>query len=81
LSASIMRAVARAMPTSRGRKKVPPVSGTSPIFENDWTNDASDDATTKSHANARFAPAPAATPFTAHTTGLSSCRIVRTIGL
>ena len=32
---SIMSAVARAMPIVRGRKNVPPVSGTSPIFVKD----------------------------------------------
>ena len=44
-------------------------------------NDASLAATTKSHENARLAPAPAATPFTAQTTGFSIWRIVRTMGL
>ena len=60
---------------------VPPVSGIRPIFENDWMNVAPAAANTMSQANAMFAPAPAATPLTAQTTGFSSCRIARTIGL
>jgi hypothetical protein len=53
----------------------------SPTWQNDWTKLADSAATTKSHANARFAPAPAATPFTAATTGFSSARSARTTGL
>jgi hypothetical protein len=60
---------------------VPPLSGMTPIFANDWMNVAPDDANTMSHANARLAPAPAATPFTAQSTGFSSFRIARIIGL
>ena len=39
---------------------VPPLSGITPIFANDWMKFASEDAKTMSHANARLAPAPAA---------------------
>ena len=42
--------------------------------------DASSAAITKSHASARLAPAPAATPLTAQTTGTSSARIARATG-
>src|SRR5215467_10182537 len=80
-SASMVMTLARCKPTRRGSMKVPPLSGITPIFANDWTNVAADDANTMSHANARFAPAPAATPFTAHTTGFSSVRIARITGL
>ena len=38
-------------------------------------------ATTMSQASARFAPAPAATPLTAHTTGFGKARSRRTSGL
>ena len=44
-------------------------------------NDAWVDANTKSQAKARLAPAPAATPFTAETTGFGIRRIARTTGL
>jgi hypothetical protein len=73
--------IARALPTSRGRKYVPPESGTSPSFENDWTKLAERAASTMSQARAILAPAPAATPFTAHTTGLGRARRRRTSGL
>jgi hypothetical protein len=53
----------------------------SPILEKDWMNDALSDAITMSQAIARFAPAPAATPFTAHITGMSSFRIAVMMGL
>ena len=58
-----------------------PVSGTRPIFAKAWMNDAWLDAKTKSHAKARLAPAPAATPFTAATTGFGIRRRARTNGL
>ena len=51
------------------------------MWQNDWMKLADSAAITKSQARARFAPAPAATPFTAATTGFSSVRIARTIGL
>jgi hypothetical protein len=60
---------------------VPPESGISPIFANAWRKLAERAAMTMSHASATFAPAPAATPFTAHTTGFSRVRSVRTSGL
>ncbi len=49
---------------------MPPESGTSPSLANDSTNRADRAATTMSHASAMLTPAPAATPFTAQTTGL-----------
>ena len=60
---------------------MPPLSGTRPMFTNDWMNEAFFAASTKSQASARFAPAPAATPFTAHTIGFSSAAMRRTSGL
>ncbi len=81
LSPSIANPIARAGPTSRGRKYVPPESGTSPIFENAWIKLADFAATTMSQASAMFAPAPAATPLTAHTTGSGSARRLSTSGL
>jgi hypothetical protein len=81
VSASIIAARARASPIIRGRKKVPPESGTRPIFEKAWTNFAERPATTMSQASAMLAPAPAATPWTAQTTGFSSARMRLTMGL
>ena len=53
---------------------MPPESGISPILQKAWMKLADCAATTMSHASAMFAPAPAATPFTAHTTGSGSLR-------
>jgi len=63
-SPSITSARARCGPTS-GSSQVPPESGTRPILAKDWMNRAETPAMTMSQAKARFAPAPAATPFTA----------------
>ncbi len=81
LSPSSASPIARALPTSRGRKYVPPESGTRPILQNAWMKLADFAAMTMSHASARLAPAPAATPFTAQTTGSGSARKPRTSGL
>ena len=45
-----------------------------------WTNVAPRAAKTMSQASARLAPAPAATPLTAHTTGIAKARSLRTSG-
>ena len=52
-----------------------------PIFANAWMNDADRAATTRSHASAMLAPAPAATPLTAQTTGNGNARKPRNKGL
>jgi hypothetical protein len=44
-------------------------------------NEAERAAMTRSQASAKLAPAPAATPFTAQTIGLSSARMRLTSGL
>ena len=49
---------------------MPPESGMSPILQNAWMKLADFAAITRSHASAMFAPAPAATPLTAQTTGI-----------
>jgi hypothetical protein len=59
---------------------VPPESGTSPIFAKAWMNLAERAARTISQASAMLAPAPAAVPFTAQTTGIGSARSLRTSG-
>jgi hypothetical protein len=69
LSPSIAMPSARAEPTRRGSSQVPPVSGTRPILVKAWMKLAERPATTRSQHSARLAPAPAATPFTAATTG------------
>ena len=69
LSPSIISAEAFCQPINRGRKKVPPLSGINPIFENACMKEADSGATTTSQQKAMLAPAPAATPFTAATTG------------
>ena len=74
-------ALARASPISRGNIQEPPASGMSPTRAKDWMNFALLAASTMSQASARLAPAPAATPLTAQTTGFSSARIRRIIGL
>jgi hypothetical protein len=73
--------MALAVPTSRGKNQVPPESGTNPSFENACMKLAERVATTRSQANAMFAPAPAATPFTAPMTGIGRFRKVMTNGL
>jgi hypothetical protein len=73
--------MARAVPARRGRKNVPPESGTNPSRAKACTNVAERAAMTMSQASARFVPAPAATPLTAHTIGLGSARMRRTSGL
>ena len=60
---------------------LPPASGISPTFENAWTKRADFAASTMSQPKAMFAPAPAATPFTAQTTGFGIARRRRTSGL
>ena len=55
---------------------MPPESGTRPSLQNGWTKLAERAATTMSQASAMFAPAPAATPLTAQTTGIGSARAV-----
>ena len=69
LSPVIASASARARPTRCGSSHVPPQSGISPIFENAWMKLAERAATTMSQPSAKLAPAPAATPLTAATTG------------
>ena len=71
----------RADPTSRGRIQVPPESGIRPILQKAWTKLAERAASTMSQASAMLAPAPAATPFTAHTTGKGKLRKRRISGL
>ena len=51
------------------------------MLANDWMNFADRAAITTSHASAMFAPAPAATPFTAQITGKGSDVRHRTSGL
>jgi len=62
-------ASARGRPTRRGSSQVPPQSGIRPILANAWMKLAERAASAMSQQNARLAPAPAATPLTAHTTG------------
>ena len=52
VSPSMASARARASPISRGRKKLAPESGTSPIFTNAWMNFALRAASTISQASA-----------------------------
>ena len=73
--------LARASPMRRVRLQVPPESGTRPILQKAWMNFADCAASTMSQASATLAPAPAATPLTAQTTGFSIERISRTSGL
>ena len=71
---------ARAYPSSRVTKNVPPESGTSPMFTNAGMKLAESAAIRMSHAHANDSPAPAAGPFTAAITGFSSDRIASTFG-
>ena len=57
------------MPASRGSSQVPALSGVKPRSANGSQNRASDAATVKSLARARWNPMPAAQPCTRHTTG------------
>ena len=63
------RPKAWARPTSRGSSQVPAQSGMRPILLKAWMKLALRVATTMSQHNARLAPAPAATPLTAASTG------------
>lgn len=77
----MVSALARGSPRMRVSDQLPPASGIRPIFEKAWMNFADFAASTMSQAKAMLAPAPAATPFTAQTTGFSSARIRRSVGL
>ena len=68
-------------PSSLGNIQVPPESGINPSLQKAWMNLADRAAITISAASARLAPAPAATPFTAQTTGMSRLRNRRINGL
>ena len=80
-SPNIMSALARAKPTKRGSVQVPPLSGIKPILVNACIKLADSVATTISQAKAIFAPAPAATPFTAAMTGFCKALIFKEIRL
>src|SRR5262245_37759905 len=80
-SAKRAKPFARELTTSRGRNQVPPESGMSPTRAKDWMKLADRAATTMSQASAMLAPAPAATPLTAATTGKARLRNLRTKGL
>ena len=71
-SPSSEHAFARASPISRGRKKLTPQSGASPMRLKARTKLALRAAITMSQASARPTPMPAATPLTAHTTGIGN---------
>ena len=60
---------------------MPPESGMRPILLKAWMKLADFAAITMSQASATFAPAPAATPFTAQTTGIGRACSVSTSGL
>ena len=68
-----------AMPTTRGRKYVPPQSGWSPRRTNACENRAALEARRMSQASARFIPAPAAAPFTAAMSGFGESRMSSTV--
>jgi hypothetical protein len=70
-----------ARPTSRGSVQEEPVSQESAMPLKARLKPAVSASTRKSHANARLAPAPAATPLTAATTGLAIVAIAVTMGL
>ncbi len=80
-SPSIAMPRARASPTRRGSTQVPPASGIRPILTKAWMKRAPCPASTMSQASARLAPAPAATPCTAQTTGLDRVRMAVIRGL
>ena len=70
-----------ARPTSRGSVHDEPVSQDSAIPLNARLKPAVWATTRKSHAKARLAPAPAATPLTAATTGFGIVASAVTVGL
>jgi hypothetical protein len=72
---------ALARPTSRGSVHEAPVSQDSAMPVKARLNPAVSARIRKSQANARLAPAPAATPFTAAMTGLGIVATAVTIGL
>ena len=72
--------MARCVPTSRGRKYEPPVSGIRPSLQKGCRKLALSVAMTKSAASAKLQPAPAATPFTAAMTGIGNARMDFTNG-
>ena len=81
LSPVMHSAMARARPTRCGSSQVPPLSGTSPILLKAWMKLAPGAAMAMSHAMATDAPAPAATPLTAHTVGTRTAIRRRVVGL
>ena len=72
--------MAFAAPICRGSVYVPPASGISPMRANACRKYALSEAITMSVANARFAPAPAAAPFTAAIVGTGQLMIALNIG-
>ena len=64
------------IPINLGSIKVAPLSGISPILPNAWIKLAFSLAIIISQAIAKLAPAPAATPLTAATTGFSILLII-----
>src|SRR5204863_414162 len=68
-----------AMPTTRGRKYVPPQSGCRPRRTKACENRAALEARRMSQARARFIPAPTAAPFTAAMSGFGESRIRSTV--
>src|SRR6185312_13139521 len=79
-SPSIAMPMARADPARRGRNQVPPASGTNPRRQKACRKLAERAAMTMSQAKAMLAPAPAAGPLTAATTGFASARSRRMSG-
>ena len=73
-SPSIVMRVARCSPTMRGKNERPAGVGNEADLRERLDERRLAAANTMSQANARLAPAPAATPFTAQTTGFSSVR-------
>ena len=61
---------ARPMPTTRGRRCVPPQPGMIPIDTSGWPSFAAADAYRMSHASASSQPPPRAKPLTAAIVGL-----------
>ena len=70
---------ALAIPTTRGRKYVPPQSGCRPRLTKAWANLASVEAMRRSQPSARFMPAPAAAPLTAAMMGWGASRMARSV--
>ncbi len=73
--------IAFAFPTSRWRVKLEPVSHESATLAKARLKPAVSATIRRSQANARLAPAPAATPLTAAITGFAIPTSVVTIGL